>query len=68
MPEYYSHTGSRVVSADNPSTAKNEEVVQNYKFVNTPVVFKDKTGTSDDTISPDEEKNFYKKAFETKSL
>ena len=68
MPEYYSQTGSRVVITENPSTAKSEEVVQNYKFVKTPVIFKDETVSSEEVISPEEEKNFYKKAFETRSF
>lgn len=68
MPEYYSQTGSRVVITENQSTVKNEEVVQNYKFVKTPVIFRDEITNPEETISPEEEKNFYKKAFETKSF
>jgi hypothetical protein len=68
MPEYYSQTGSHVVIAENPSTAKDEEVVQNYKFVKTPVIFKDQAVCPEEIISPEDEKNFYRKAFETKSF
>lgn len=68
MPDYFSQTGSHIEIAENTSTSKNEGVVQNYKFVKNPVTFKEEITNSEDTISQEEEKSFYKKVFETKSF
>lgn len=68
MLKYDLQTGSCSIITKNISSEKNEEVIQNYKFVNNPIVFENETISFEEIISQEEEKDFYKKAFETKSF
>ena len=70
MPYYFSQTdNARIVEQKQQTTsADSTGAVKPYEFNKIPIKFTDIGGIEENIISEETEENFYKKAFETKSL
>lgn len=69
MPYYFSQTdnnASVIELRQQTTSGVSYEEVKSYEFNKTPIKFTDTKGGDDNEISEQSEKNFYKKAFETK--
>jgi|GEM_PF-5617589 len=70
MPYYFSQTDNALVSEQKQQTTSADSTgeIKTYEFNKTPIKFTDIAGIEENVISEETEENFYKKAFETKSL
>lgn len=70
MTYYFSQTDSSTAVETKQQTTSVDQVeeVKNYQFDKIPIKFTDIGNMEENAISEETEKNFYKKAFETKSL
>ncbi|MDO8639318.1 MAG: hypothetical protein Q7R53_00185 [bacterium] len=70
MPYYFSQTDNALVVEQKQQTTSADSTgeIKTYEFNKIPIKFTDIGGIEENVISEETEENFYKKAFETKSL